>query len=132
MRISSHSLVVAVAALAACGGNGAPPTSPTPPGMDVGPSLVESVDVRIAESFPVQVFSRITGVVGDGCSTLLPIEQTRSGTEITVEVRRERPKGAICTQIARLFDETIRLTGEFPPGTYRLKVNDVVHPFVVD
>jgi hypothetical protein len=99
--------------------------------MDVRPVLVDSVTVQIAESFPVQVFSRITGVVGDGCSTLLPIEQRRSGTEITVEIRRQRPKGAICTQIARLFDETIRLMGDFPAGEYRLRVNDVVRTFVV-
>jgi hypothetical protein len=42
------------------------------------------------------------------------------------------PRDAICTQIARLFDETIRLTGDLPAGEHRLRVNNVVQQFVVD
>ena len=97
--------------------------SPAAPDLEIAPIQVESVEVLVLESFPPQAAARVRGVVGDGCSTLHSVEQARSGSTVTLTILRERPAGAICTQIARLYDETIRLEGAFPPGRYVLRVN---------
>jgi len=113
----------------------AAPASPIqPPARDVTiePIQIDQVEVRIAESFPVQVFAHVTGVIGDGCSSVLPVEQKREGSTITLTINRQRPTEAMCTQLAKLYDENIRLEGDFPAGTYTLKVNSVTQTFTVN
>lgn len=121
-------LMVAGGLLTACGTS----DSPGRPTMVVEPIQVDSVAVTVAESFPVQVFAHVRGIVGDGCATLLPIEQRRAGNTVTVEIDRQRPTQGICTQIAQLFDQNIRLDGAFAPGLYRLTVNGLSQAFRVD
>ena len=48
---------------------------------------------------------------------------------MTVTILRERPREAVCTQIAKLYDDVIRLEGQFPPGDYLLRVNSVEKTF---
>lgn len=129
-HLASVACLLALIAAGACGGSG----SPAHPGgiIVVEPIQVDSVTVDVAASSPVRVFARVTGLVWDGCSTLLPIEQRRAGPQVTVEIKRQRPRDAVCTQIARLFDQTIALDGEFPPGSYALQVNAVTRTFVVE
>lgn len=110
------------------------PESPVqPPARDVTiePIQIEQVEVRIAESFPVQVFAHVTGFIGDGCSSALPAEQQREGNTITLTINRQRPTEAMCTMIAKIYDENIRLAGDFPPGEYVLKVNATTQTFSV-
>ena len=129
-RLASVGCLLALIAAGACGGA----VSPARPDgtIVVEPIQIDSVTVSVAALSPVRVFARVTGVVGDGCATLLPIEQRRAGPQVTVEIKRQRPRYAVCTQIARLFDETIALDGEFPPGSYALQVNAVTRRFVVE
>ncbi len=110
------------------------PVSPLqPPARDVTiePIQIDLVEVRLAESNPVQVFVHVTGVIGDGCSGVLPVEQKRAGNTITLTINRQRPTDAVCTQIAKLYEENIGLTGDFPAGEYILKVNTVTQTFTV-
>lgn len=113
-------------ALAACG---------NPAGSNdatvVEPIDITSVEVTILEIFPALVDAHVTGVVGDGCSTLLPIEQSRVENQVTVTIKRERRIEGACTLLAQLFDQTIRLQGTFLPGEYLLTVNTVDTPFGV-
>lgn len=129
LRLSVPSALVLF--FAACGQPAVPSASPSP-AMIVGRIQIESVAVRLAQSFPVQVFARVKGVVGDGCSSLLPVEQSRAANVITLEIKRQRPKDAICTQIAVLFDQDIRLEGEFRTGEYMLYVNGIAQSFRVN
>ena len=108
------------------------PVQPPARDMIVDPIQIDQVEVRIAESFPVQVFVHVTGVIGDGCSSVLPTEQKREGNTVTVTINRQRPAEAMCTMIAKIYDENIRLDGDFPPGEYTLKVNTVTQTFTVD
>ena len=98
----------------------------------IDPIQIDAVDVLLQESFPVQASAHVQGIVGDGCSELLPPVQVRAGNQIALTIQRARPRDAICTQIAKLYDETLRLEGSFPPGAYRLTVNSVVRDFTVD
>jgi len=104
-------------------------SGPTEPDLVIEPITIESVDVLILESFPPQAATHVKGVIGDGCSELHSEEQRRTGDRVTITVLRRRPKDAICTQIAKLYDRTIRLEGVFPPGRYWLRVNDVEKAF---
>jgi hypothetical protein len=50
---------------------------------------------------------------------------------VSITIRSQRPAEAICTQIARLYDETLRIAGDFQPGHYALRVNSVATTFDV-
>jgi hypothetical protein len=126
-----HSLIFAALAAAACSPNGTP-SQPEAPGVRISRIQVDSVTIRTAQSFPVQVFAQVKGVIGDGCSELQPLQQSRAGNVVTLEITRARPENAICTQIAKLFDQQVRLEGEFRTGDYTLAVNGTAYPFRVD
>jgi hypothetical protein len=111
-------------ALAACDRS-----SPASSDLLIDPIQVDSVDVLVQESSPPQASAHVRGVIGDGCSSLHSVEQERSGTTVVLTILRQRPANAMCIQIARLYDDTIRLEGTFPPGRYVLRVNGVETPF---
>ncbi len=116
--------------LLACGSQ--PP--PLTPRDEIEISAIQIDDVRISvlPGPSARVEASVRGVVGDGCAELLPPRQVRSGAEIALTIQRSRPKNAICTQIAKLYEETHRLNGEFPPGSYVLKVNERPYAFAVE
>lgn len=115
--------VVALAAAVGCGS----PAAPAPPRTVTRPIQIESVDVLL-QGAPS---AHVRGVIGDGCTELSGVTQERSGSRITVTILSVRPEGAICTQIARLYNEVLRLPGDFPPGDYVLRVNAVEKTFSV-
>jgi hypothetical protein len=109
----------------------------TGPSLLVEPITIASVDVVIRQTEllgrrdPAEVSAHVQGYLGDGCSSLQSQTQSRAGATITLRILRARPAQAVCTQIAKLYDEVIRLEGEFPTGTYLLRVNDVEKTFVI-
>jgi hypothetical protein len=116
-------LLIVILLLSACGTSTGGPTS--------GLAQIDSVDVRVAESFPPQVFVHIRGTLGDGCTSLGTISQERKDNAITVTVRTNHSGADACTAIATLLDETIRLDGDFGPGQYTVTVNGVVQTFTI-
>jgi hypothetical protein len=112
-----------VAAIAGC-------SAPAAPSVLVGPITIDEVDVLVLESFPPLASAHVKGIVGDGCSEIRSVSQSRSGNVTTVTILRERPRDAVCTQIARIYDETIRLEGVYPPGRYDVIVNGFRRTFV--
>lgn len=93
---------------------------------------VESVQVRILESFPVQVSAQVKGYLRDGCESLGGTTQVRSGNTTTVTIATERAQGRACTQAIAPVEENIRLDGAFPAGTYVVRVNGIEQTFRVD
>jgi len=108
----------ALMALFACGRS-----NPASSDLVIDPVQVESVEVLVQAGDPPQASAHVRGVIGDGCSSLHSVEQARSGNTVVLTILRQRPANAICIQIARLYDDTIRLEGAFPPGKYVLRVN---------
>jgi len=98
----------------------------------VDPIQIDSVDVRILESSPPQAVAHVKGLLGDGCSELHSLTQSRSASTITVTILRQRPRDAICTQIAKLYEADIPLEGQYPPGRYVLRVNGFEKVFTTD
>lgn len=110
----------------------AEPTSPAePPTLpDTGMAVVEQLDVRILESFPVQIHAAVTGYLSDGCTTISAIEAVNEGNTFRIHITTERPADAICTMQIVNFEEVIPLdvTG-LPAGSYQVVVNDLSATF---
>lgn|SRR5690606_1130300 len=121
--------ILLLALLAACGVS--QPAQPAPAAGHSFPAQIESVSVEVAESFPVQVFVRMQGTLGDGCTSLGEITQRREGNTIEVSVIANHSGAEVCTMIAQLIDERVQLEGEFPAGEYIVRVNGVEERFTV-
>jgi inhibitor of cysteine peptidase len=95
---------------------------------------VEKVDVRIMESFPVQVTASVTGYLRDSCEALGATTQSRSGNTITVTIATERDNTTerVCLHVISPVTQDVRLAGAFTTGTYVVRVNGVEQTFRVD
>ena len=91
---------------------------------------VQRIEVNVVRSVPSGVFVRVHGVVLNGCTVLGTVAQHRTGHTITVTIPTHA-QHHICTMMARLIDETIRLNGDFTSGSYTVNVNGVVAQFKV-
>ncbi len=120
-------LIVIALAFTACGNtvDHDAPASPGEPGL----LQVDHIEVQIAESFPPQVRVQVSGTLPDGCTSLSEIRQEREDTTITVTMTTRRLTDAMCIQVIEPVVETIQLQGDFPPGEYIVRVNDVEQPF---
>jgi len=112
-----------------------PTEEPTaePGEMIIGEATVESIEVLILESFPVQVHVRVSGYLGDGCTELGDINVERVDDTFNVTIQTQRPADAICTQQLVGFEETIPLDVQgLEAGTYTVDVNGVTETFTLD
>ena len=111
-----------------------PPTRPAEPPQSVTytvPSIIEDAQVNIMESDPVQVSLTVQGQHPDGCEFPVIVEQMRSENTVTVNIYREIPADIMCTMIVRPYEDTIRLDGNFAPGSYVITVNGVTVEFTI-
>jgi hypothetical protein len=111
----------------------APVETIDPENLMIGEAQVETLDILIMESFPVQVNVHVTGYLGDGCTTLGDIETTQEGDTFLVHITTQRPADAMCTQQLVGFEENVALDVEgLPAGTYTVDVNGVTDTFTLD
>ena len=131
--------------LAACGGGGqettATPTvaavQATPAPADTEPTrgqaVVDSIDILIMESFPVQVSVTARGSLPDGCTQIDEVISQQTDTTFRVAITTVRQPSAICTQALVPFEESIPLdVVGLPAGTYEVSVNGVTDSFTLD
>jgi hypothetical protein len=127
--------IVMFLALAAfgCGGVGLAPTVETPvaPGSDLpGTATVESVEILILESFPVQVNVVARGNLADACTRIGEILQERDGNTFQVTITTLRPAAVVCPEGLVPFERVISLDVHgLPAGMYTVTVNDVSGTF---
>src|SRR5512134_3844492 len=104
--INGALLMLLLLILATCGGASVfgiteSVTSPPPPVEQEAPAMpgeseptfqsqtvIETVDVAILESFPMQVVLNVSGYQPDGCEYPVTISQWREGNEVFVEIYR--------------------------------------------
>jgi inhibitor of cysteine peptidase len=99
----------------------------------IGEATVESLDVLIMESFPVQVNVQVSGYVGDGCTEIGQITTERDEDTFYVHISTVRPADAICIQVLVGFDEVISLDVHgLEAGTYTVDVNGETATFTLD
>jgi hypothetical protein len=104
------------------------------------PAPIDEITVRQAPmlpnpdgSFPqVDVEVLLKGAFPDACHELHDAEQERAGNIITVTLQMRRPRGALCASVMRPYRFYLPLEGKYDAGPYTLKLNDQVHPFVVE
>lgn len=90
------------------------------------PTVIESVDALLLESFPVQIHLQVSGYQPDGCQIETQVLQHREGNQVRVEVFRALPLDTMCPMVLVPYEATIPLEGGFESGAYTIDVNGVV------
>jgi hypothetical protein len=104
-----------------------PPTVPSPAPSSA--AMVEAIQVNIAESQPVQVSVTVMGNLPDGCTRIVGSMVEIKEPVISLTVRTERPRDAICTLALAPFEMTFPLDVQrLGPGAYIVDVHGVREP----
>lgn len=99
----------------------------------IGEAMVDSIDILILESFPVQIQVQVTGNLPDGCTELQEPVVTQTDNTFTVDLPTARPSDALCTQAIVPYEITVPLDVEgLPAGEYTVDVNGVTGSFTLD
>lgn len=88
---------------------------------DAGPVFVDSTDIILMESFPVQVALRVTGNLPTPCHELA-YEVEDDGTTIAARLASVADPDAVCAQVLEPFEFSIPL-GSFESGTRAVTLN---------
>lgn len=88
--------------------------------------VIESVDARLLESYPVQIHLAVTGYQPDGCNYPVQVQQQREGNRVFVRIFRQVPPDVMCPMNIVFYEATIPLEGGFESGTYTIDVNGVI------
>jgi len=96
--------------------------------------MVESLDVFILESFPVQVQVSVVGYLPDGCVELIDISVERDEMDFVLSLNTRRLTGDVaCTEALVPFEEMVRLDVEgLEAGDYRVIAKDQEAIFRLD
>ena len=94
--------------------------------MTIVDTIIDSVEVAIAESSPPQLILTLTGYQPDGCETTVNVDSdiNTETNVITVHVYRNIPQGVMCTAVIVNYEETVNI-GQVETGVYTLIVNEV-------
>jgi inhibitor of cysteine peptidase len=139
LKTTILTLVLLLFIVTGCGGREPEPTETPPPPTNApvseaitGTATVESIQILLLESFPVQVNARMRGILPDGCTTIDQITTNQSGNDFTIIVTTFRPAGAICTEAVVPFDEVVALDVlGLDAGTYNVTANGVSGTFTL-
>lgn len=108
------------------GGNGEPIESE----MATSTAMIDTIDVQVLESFPVQVNVVAKGNFPDGCTTLGNVIAKETDNAFEVSVETQRPVDALCTQALVPFEETISLDVlGLMAGVYGVNINGATSTF---
>ena len=143
-RYSLFLLLLLITGLVACGGNEPDETESTPTTAASTPTLastdtplaqeaaVDSIEILILESFPVQVNVRARGDLPDGCTSIDSVDTNRTGTSFNITITTIRQTGELCTEALVPFEETIPLDVlDLSAGTYAVNVNGINGSFTL-
>ncbi|WP_094228908.1 hypothetical protein [Methanolobus psychrotolerans] len=97
-----------------------------------GNSVVEETDIRILESFPVQVHVIVKGYLPDGCTQIDEenVEFDDIGNIFAIDITTKRPADAMCTEAIVPYETTIALdVYGLEKGIYIVDVNGIRNEF---
>jgi inhibitor of cysteine peptidase len=101
-----------------------PVAEPTPAYLE--DVLVESIEILMLESFPVQVQVAVRGQLPDACSFIEKVEQLRGEDQYTLTLFNARYPNMRCAPQPTPFEENIMLdVVDLPAGTYTVDVHGV-------
>ncbi|NLF65205.1 MAG: hypothetical protein GX579_11470, partial [Chloroflexi bacterium] len=94
---------------------------------------IESVEILLLESFPVQVNVIVSGNLPNACWTLNEPRPRREGNTFIVSLIASRLPDEVCTEALVPFDQVIPLdVVGLPAGTYSVTVNGTTDTFTLD
>lgn len=94
--------------------------------------FVESVEVRILESDPVQVEAVVRGQLADACTTMTDATVELQDKTYIVTLQTTRPADQMCAQVLTPFEQVVPLgTPDPATGSYDVQVGDVVQSFTL-
>lgn len=104
-----------------------------PPADPTRKADVQSVEIQILESYPLQVNALARGLLPDsGCTAITDVSQSRNGNVFTVVVLTKTSQQTVCAQMLTPFEQIIPLdVSSLLPGTYIVHVNGVEASFVL-
>lgn len=119
--------LLALTGLAACSAfspqAGEPTSEPQNGEMVEGPVFVNSTEVQLMESFPIQVVVLVEGELPTPCHVLeYTVSEPDADGRIDVEMWSEAPEDEACIQVLEPFEERVRI-GEFESGEYEIYLN---------
>jgi hypothetical protein len=95
-------------------------------------AIVDSVEVALLGSYPVQVVVTARGSLRSGCEDIAGVSQRFEDDTFFVTVLGSFPLGIACTPVAPPFTERVTLTtADLVSGTYKVNVNGVVESFTL-
>jgi inhibitor of cysteine peptidase len=96
-------------------------------------AMVESIEILLLESFPIQVSVVARGNLPDSCTEISEITKERDGDTFRVTITTSRPADAMCAAVLVPFEEVISLDVlGLPAGVYTVNVNGVSDTFTLD
>jgi inhibitor of cysteine peptidase len=95
---------------------------------------IDSVDILILESFPVQVNAVVKGYLPNPCWSLEGYEVYRNGDSFEIDLYAAPPLGdTACIQVVEEFEESISIdVYGLSAGTYNVMVNGAQSEFTLD
>ena len=110
-------------------GGGAPPAGGTEAPVELQ-TEVESIDVLILESFPVQVNAVIRGTLPDACAYVEDAIQEREGNTFRLTLQLAWHPDRRCMPAATPFEHTVALAvAGLPAGTYTVESHGATATF---
>ncbi len=97
-------------------------------------ATIQSVEVLLLESFPVQARAVVSGYFPNGCIELYNIEVEKDGQDFILTVHTRQPAGDIaCTEALVPFEESVNLDiAGLEAGTYTVIAQDQSTTFTLD
>jgi hypothetical protein len=98
--------------------------------LEKGTAVVDTAEVLMLESNPVQVSIQVKGSLGDACTRLGDVDVQRDGNAFLINVGTLRPRGRMCAQVISNFETRVALPlAGLQKGVYAVKVNTVERSF---
>jgi len=125
MKTGHLGLILMVGLLADCSNPGL--TEPETPGKPFKEqAIVETIEVVMLATFPLQVHLLVSGYLGDPCTEIKEIQTQRHDYHFEVTIPTERAVSADCIQVVEPFEQNIPLdVYGLPTGDYLVIVNGV-------
>ncbi len=135
-RISVLFVLAIVAAACSESGTASQPTptsAPAPEPMAItDQAFVESIEILILESFPVQVHAVVRGQLPDACAFVERAQAMREGNTFRIALSIARRPDARCALVLTPFEHSIALdVVGLKAGTYAVTAGDVSTSFTL-
>jgi len=106
-------------------------TGPDGPGATPGPVYIDSVELLMLESWPVQVHAQVKGNLPTPCHQLAwDLSAPDASGRIVLDIHSTTNADVICVEVLEPFEQSISI-GSFTSGSYVLVVNGVEYPFTI-